>query len=95
MSSELPMKIICVNDKNYPKEIPIEKRAKQGNTYTLIGAQFLLSSQSIGFEILELPLDDTCFPYHYHNPSRFEPYNEKDMSSLDAELNEILNSPLV
>jgi len=94
MSNVLPMKIICVNDKNYPKEIPVEKRAVYGEIYTLIDAQHLLSSQSLGFVILELPLDESCFPYHYHNPNRFEPYDEKAMMSLDAELHEILNSPV-
>ena len=91
----LPMKIMCVNDANQPKEIPLGKRVKAGETYTLVGVQFLLSSNSMGFELDEIKLDETCFPYHYFNPDRFVPIDEKEMEEIDAELDEILNPKLV
>jgi hypothetical protein len=95
MTNELPMKILCINDKNQPKEIPLEKQVAEGKIYTLINAQFLLSSNSLGFELAEIKLDESCFPYHYFNPDRFVPIDEKEMEEIDAELDEILNPKLV
>lgn len=92
--NELPMKLVCTNDKNKPAEIPQEKWIKQGEFYTLIGVQPLLSSQSLGFELAEITLDESCFPYHYFNPNRFEPVDAKELESLENEIDEILN-PIV
>jgi hypothetical protein len=86
----LPMKIICINDANKPKEIPAEKWIKLHQVYTLVGVQNLLSSNSFGFELDEIKLDDTCFPYHYFNPERFAPIDaiEEDMMH---QVDEIIN----
>ena len=86
----LPMKIMCINDKNKPQEIPTNKWVVNGEVYTLIGVQPLLSSNSMGFELAELTLGDECFPYHYFNPERFIPVEETELNALEAELDEIL-----
>jgi hypothetical protein len=86
----LPMKIMCINDKNRPQEIPANKWVVNGKIYTLIDAQPLLSSNSLGFVLDEIKLDETCFPYHYFNPDRFIPIDEKELDELEAELDEIL-----
>ena len=86
----LPMKIMCVNDKNKPQEIPQDKWVKNGEVYTLIGVQPLLSSNSMGFELAEIKLGEECFPYHYFNPERFIPVEEAELDALEAELDEIL-----
>lgn len=86
----LPIKVICINNGNKPIEIPINKWLEQGEVYTLIDVQHLLSSNSLGFILEEITLDDSCFPYYYFNPNRFEPINQSDLDSLDAELDEIL-----
>lgn len=86
----LPMKIMCINDKDKPQEIPQDKWVVNGEIYTLIDAQPLLSSNSLGFVLDEIQLDETCFPYHYFNPNRFIPIDEKELDELDAELDEIL-----
>lgn len=91
MSNALPMKIMCINDKNKPQEIPIEKWVKEGDVYTLIEAQPLLSSNSLGFVLAEKPLGEECFPYHYFNPDRFVPIDEQELENVMAELDEILN----
>lgn len=90
----LPMKIMCVNDKNKPQEIPQDKWVKIGEIYTLIGVQPLLSSNSMGFELAEITLGEDCFPYHYFNPNRFVPIDEKEIEAIEAELNEILQPKL-
>ncbi len=91
----LPMKIMCINDKNQPQEIPKDKHVVEGQMYTLIGVQFLLSSNSMGFELGEIQLGEDCFPFHYFNPNRFVPIDEEEMKALEAELDEILNPSLV
>lgn len=89
--NELPMKLVCTNDKNKPAEIPQDKWIKEGEFYTLIGVQPLLSSQSLGFELAEITLDESCFPYHYFNPNRFEPVDAQELQALENEVDEILN----
>jgi hypothetical protein len=86
----LPMKIMCINDKNRPQEIPANKWVVNGEVYTLIGVQPLLSSNSMGFELAEIQLGEECFPYHYFNPDRFVPVEETELDALEAELDEIL-----
>ena len=86
----LPMKIMCVNDKNRPQEIPANKWVVNGEVYTLIAVQPLLSSNSMGFELAEIQLGEDCFPYHYFNPDRFVPIEETELDALEAELDEIL-----
>lgn len=85
------MRVLCINDKNKPAEIPQNKWIKYGQEYTVIAVQFLLSSSAMGFELAEIKLDESCFPYHYFNPDRFVPVNEQEMDALEAELHEILN----
>ena len=92
--SELPMKLVCTNDKNKPAEIPQDKWIKKGEFYTLIAVQPLLSSQSLGFELAEIKLGEECFPYHYFNPNRFEPVDAQVMEELENVLEEILNPTL-
>ena len=87
----LPMKIMCINDKKKPAEIPQEKWIKEGEVYTLIGVQQLLSSQSLGFELAEIKLDESCFPYHYFNPDRFVPVEHSEFDDMEAQIDEILN----
>jgi hypothetical protein len=90
----LPMKIMCINDKNRPQEIPAKKWVTSGEVYTLIGVQPLLSSNSMGFELAEITLGEDCFPYHYFNPDRFVPIDQSEYDAIEAELDEILNPTL-
>lgn len=89
--SNLPMKIICINDKNRPAEIPANKWIEAGTVYTLIAVQHLLSSNELGFELDEVKLDETCFPYHYFSPKRFTPIDEEALIESMEELTDILN----
>jgi hypothetical protein len=77
------MKIMCINDANKPAEIPASKWVKKDHIYTLVEVQNLLSSQSFGFVLAEITLDESCFPYHYFNPDRFVP--------IDAIQEDLLN----
>jgi hypothetical protein len=89
--TNLPMKIICINDKHKPKEIPIEKWIKYGEMYTLIGVQHLLSSDKLGFELAEIKLGEDCFPYHYFDPNRFAPIDEASMEHMESEIYDLVH----
>lgn len=66
------MKIICINDINRPKQIPIEKWVKKGNAYTLLGVVELnVQIGKLGFILAEIELDESCFPYFYFDSERF------------------------
>lgn len=84
-----PFKVICIDDKNIPAEIPIDCRVVDQEVYTVGGVEFLLSSQAQGFHIIEKPLGENCFPYHYWSPNRFAIYTE-DMAKAHAELEELI-----
>lgn len=89
--SNLPMKIVCINDKQKPVEIPQDKWIKEGEVYTLVAVQHLLSSKSIGFELAEIKLGEDCFPYHYFSPDRFMPIDEDEMNNALEEISELLS----
>lgn len=64
---------ICVNDSNFPNEIPIHKRPKKGNPYTIIKIDKLLCHNGImGVQLAEIDISD-CEPYSYFAASRFAP----------------------
>tara|TARA_R100000654_G_scaffold34224_2_gene59660 strand:+ start:1146 stop:1430 length:285 start_codon:yes stop_codon:yes gene_type:complete len=87
----LPLKLICINDRNKPPEIPDDKWIKYGETYTLINVQFLDINNQMGFEISEITLDDSCFPYHYFTPERFIPKDDEELEQLDKSYNELIS----
>lgn len=78
-----PFKVICINDKNIPKEIPKELHIKYGETYTVDAIVHLLSSPVIGFKLQELPLGEECFPYHYWGSHRFGLLNRVEEEMLE------------
>lgn len=71
------MEILCINDKNRPSEIPIEKWVKQGKKYNLLRVveinpiEGFEETASIGYELVEITLDETNLPYLYFDSSRF------------------------
>ena len=81
---------MCINDANRPKEIPQNKWVKKNEIYTLISVQNLLSSDSFGFVLDEIVLDESCFPYHYFNPDRFVPIDSIQEDLLN-QAEEIIN----
>ena len=73
---------ICINDKDFPSEIPTSKRPVKGKKYTIIKMDKLLGHGSImGVQLEEIDLSD-CAPYLYFAANRFAPI-------IDAPINEI------
>ncbi len=45
----------------------------------------------MGFELNEITLDKSCFPYHYFTPDRFIPKDEKELEQLAEAYDELIN----
>ena len=84
-----PFKVICIDDTKIPTEIPKDLRVVNGEVYHVDGVENLLSSKVIGFTIVEKPLGEECFPYHYWGTHRFAEYTP-EMEAMEAELEEML-----
>jgi len=71
------MKVICINDKDYPSEIPFSLRPKKGCEYTVVEAmKCAVQGGLLGYKLAELDLGNQCFPYLYFAASRFRPVQE-------------------
>lgn len=84
-----PFKVICIDDKAIPSNIPLEERVVDGEIYHVVGIEHLLSSSVVGFYIQEKPLAEHCFPYHYWSAKRFAEYTP-DMAKAHAEIEEMV-----
>ncbi len=78
------MKCICVNDKDFPSDIPISLRPKVGQEYTITKVIIMKIQGSIaGVKLAELNIDD-YFPYQYFALWRFG-FPVNDMAKLIEE----------
>jgi hypothetical protein len=68
-----PFKVICIDDTDQPPMLPIGRRVKEGETYTVIEVAYMKLQSVQGFKLLEL---DCSFPYEYFKASRFLPLQE-------------------
>jgi len=75
------IKCICINDKDKPKKIPIEKWVVEGKEYTIQFVLTVLPSEELAFQLEEIDLDESCFPYAYFSASRFA-FTEDDFQKL-------------
>jgi len=64
------MKVICINDKNRPNEVPMNRWVKKGEEYTIIAVTFLTIQNTYGCKIAEINNDD-LFPYQFFALDRF------------------------
>jgi hypothetical protein len=64
-------KVVCVNDQNKPKKIPLSEWVVQGNVYTVRRVVPLALGNKLGFELEEVSLSPDSFPYEYYSASRF------------------------
>jgi len=68
-----PFEVECVDDKNFPNELPLNKRPKKGQIYHITKMDYLRGHGSIlGVQLEEIDLSD-CAPYLYFAASRFKP----------------------
>lgn len=90
---------ICINDRQRPKEVPVDKWIKKGETYHIIYTVWSITSKELGVHIDEIALDDCCAPYEYYRASRFAFTHEnllllmqmiKDCNDLSFSMDELL-----
>jgi hypothetical protein len=65
-----PFSVVCINDKNRPREIPVEKWITFGDTYTVTNVGKTLDNQ-LGFVLAERKLGKDTFPYDLFSAKRF------------------------
>lgn len=64
------MKVICLNDKNRPNEVPASRWIKKDEEYTIISVAFMTIQNTYGCKLAEINNDD-LFPYQYFALNRF------------------------
>ena len=80
----MSVECLCINDKNRPDVIPINKWVKEGNKYNVIYTVTVLPSRQLAFDLSEIQLTENEFPYEHFLANRFA-FKEEDLHKL-AEL---------
>jgi hypothetical protein len=85
------MRVLCINSKDRPSEIPISKWVKENEVYTVTKAYTCITQNNIqGYELAELSLDG-CAPYKFYAASRFIPLTEEDVLE-EVEVEKLLST---
>lgn len=85
------MKVICINDKDRPNEIPKNRWVEKGLEYTISKVAFMKQQNIYGVKLEELNNDD-LFPYSYISLNRFgihPDYIKELIENKQLELEEI------
>ena len=69
---EVQVRVICINDKGRPNEIPLGKWPVKDKHYTITGCVRMMgiNGGGIGVTLAELSLEG-CYPYKYYRADRF------------------------
>ncbi len=65
-----PFQVVCINDKNKPKEIPANKWITFGHEYTVVSLGKTLDNK-LGFTLKDIELGEDTFPYDCFSANRF------------------------
>ena len=89
-----PFEVVCINDKNRPKEIPPNKRIKHHEKYTVIKVGRTMDGK-VGFVLAEIELGDDTFPYDLFSAHRFGLLIDPNaMKEADEAVSELLQETL-
>ena len=85
------IKCICIDDKNRPSKIPLTKWVKKGKEYSVVYTLMIKPQNTLGVQLAQIDLDETCRPYTFFLANRFAFKNEDIMKLIDfiAECTEI------
>tara|TARA_R110000772_G_scaffold144085_1_gene253675 strand:- start:1118 stop:1429 length:312 start_codon:yes stop_codon:yes gene_type:complete len=81
----VPFKVVCVNARSKPKEIPHTKWLSKNKKYTVINVGTTLDGK-LGFQLGEIILDKDCYPYNCFDSKRFVLPIQEDVLTLAEEL---------
>ena len=65
------VKVLCIDDSNKPKEIPSNLWIKKDQEYHITHIYYHYQQKKSGYELSEIFLDDSCFPYVSFDSNRF------------------------
>lgn len=81
----IPFRVVCINDRDRPNEIPESKWIVKEEQYTVIEISRLTADQGkLGFKLAEIDLS-ACAPFLYFDARRFVPVSEIDHEPLHEE----------
>lgn len=75
------MKVICINDKDRPNEVPLNRWIKLNEEYTITKIMIMKTQGNIGGVKLAEINNDDLFPWTYFRLDRFA-VNEKELEKL-------------
>ena len=67
----MSVRIICINDKNKPKEIPQSLWVKEQELYHILMIKYSIPSKTMAYSLEEIELDESCAPYEVFDHKRF------------------------
>ena len=67
----MSVRIICINDKNKPKEIPQNLWVKEHELYHILMIKYSIPSKTMAYTLEEIELDESCAPYEVFDAKRF------------------------
>jgi len=70
------VRVICIDDSNRPKEIPLSRWVKKDSEYTIVHIFWHVTHKIQGVELAEIELDNSCFPYVAFSLARFAIFKE-------------------
>lgn len=71
-------KVVCIDDRNRPSDVPVSLWVKKGSRYTVIGVVRMMRQGVYGFVLKEIDISG-CFPYKNFSSHRFA-----DAEGVDA-----------
>jgi hypothetical protein len=86
------MEVVCINDKNRPNEVPMNRWIKKDQEYTITAVCFMKIQGIYGCKLAEINNDD-LFPYQYFALDRFAisvKEIEKAVEEHEIELEELV-----
>lgn len=91
-------RVVCINDKNKPVEVPASSWVEKEEVYTVVGASNMArQGMMVGFKLAEVQMPIDC-DYQYYASYRFRPYTDADAEAekaVEALLEEIGELELV
>lgn len=80
----MELKCICIDDKNRPNEVPLNRWIKKGKKYTIVQMDYMnIQNRIIGVKLSEINNDD-LFPYQYFRGARFA-VSKNDIIEMNIE----------
>jgi hypothetical protein len=67
----MSVRVVCIDDKNKPVEIPQRKWIIEGQEYHILFVVYSVPSKTMAYDLEEIELDESCMPYQHFSAKRF------------------------